>query len=955
MHRGLARGAASPLSLPTADTKKTLSTVRTLPMIPARLVIMHLLAALLLISAAAAPADEAALRNANAFRDSGDLRAAEITLKDLLQGDPSNAQARILLGMVYLDSGDGAAAEQAFERAMLAGVPRQSLLEPLGEAFLLQGRFRALLDEIIPSGVADKRQKAAIYALRGDAYLALEQRDDAERAFGAALGLVPTDERALLGNARIARQRQEPDEARRLIQAVLDVAPTSPKALEALGDLEYSLGRNTEGEAAFTAALGQTPRTLELHQKRALLRLKAGDLEGAREDIQAAETQKPEWVGLLYPRGLLLFREERLDEALVQLQDLLRATPEHPMGIYYTGATLLLLRRHQEAEEYLSRFQRLAPGSEMGALLLGRNRLASGNPAAAETVLLPFAAREDAGSEVLLLTSQALSGQGRSAEAAELLRRLVAREPNDPDARLALAEKLILAGDREAASEELDALVAMDNGNQGARLLLLKMHLEQRDHAAALAAADDFLALYPGDAAAYSGRGLALVLAGDEAGAREAFTAALQTQPGFWDAANNLARLEIAAARTEVARKLYEGVLEQDPAHANAALALAKLDLVAGDSDAATQRLESALKVDPNALTVRLMLVKYHLENDEPADALSLMEESPGDLEGNPGFLLWRGRVEYANGRYGNAANTFELLARLQPRSPVPRFLLAESQAAAGYVAAMQDAMIDGLELDPVHPQSGTVMRKVMAATPNLKSKRYLLARFRSVAPDHPELELLAGEVAFLGRDWAEAIEVFGKSYRDAPQERDRFLRLYQAQIKGSRQVDAVKLAEEWLNRHPDDAAVWVALGEIHRNRRDLDAAVQAYGNALAVAPDNLAALNNLSMLLLDDDPTRALEVAERAHKIAPENPAISDTLGTALLRNGELERAATILGEAHKGLPGDASVTYHYASALAQIGRGAEAGKILKLLKFQRANFPEKAQADALLESLSK
>ncbi len=88
------------------------------------------------------------VERADQQRQKGNLRAAIIELKNALQKNRNNAAARVLLGRVYVDAGDGASAEKELSRAETLGVPRTDLAKWLGEAWLLQGQFQKVLDDL---------------------------------------------------------------------------------------------------------------------------------------------------------------------------------------------------------------------------------------------------------------------------------------------------------------------------------------------------------------------------------------------------------------------------------------------------------------------------------------------------------------------------------------------------------------------------------------------------------------------------------------------------------------------------------------------------------------------------------------------------------------------------------------------------------------------------------------
>lgn len=81
----------------------------------------------------------------------------------------------------------------------------------------------------------------------------------------------------------------------------------------------------------------------------------------------------------------------------------------------------------------------------------------------------------------------------------------------------------------------------------------------------------------------------------------------------------------------------------------------------------------------------------------------------------------------------------------------------------------------------------------------------------------------------------------------------------------------AVRVATGGLTRHPDHADGLDCLGRIHADRGDLARARDAWGRALAVAPDHLGALKGMGFALYrDGDAPGALAVLEHALRVHP-------------------------------------------------------------------------------------
>jgi predicted Zn-dependent protease len=95
------------------------------------------------------------------------------------------------------------------------------------------------------------------------------------------------------------------------------------------------------------------------------------------------------------------------------------------------------------------------------------------------------------------------------------------------------------------------------------------------------------------------------------------------------------------------------------------------------------------------------------------------------------------------------------------------------------------------------------------------------------------------------------------------------------------------------------------------------------------------------------------LEQAERAHELAPENPAIMDTLGTILAASGETERGLELLGRAAELAPTAYQIRLNFAKALIKANRKGAARKELEGLAKLDPKIPQQQEAAKLLASL--
>ncbi|MCP4993412.1 MAG: tetratricopeptide repeat protein, partial [Gammaproteobacteria bacterium] len=85
------------------------------------------------------------LANAKEFIDKGELKAASIELKNVLQNNPKHPLARLELGKLYLKIGDMVSAEKELSRALSLGITDEQILPYLGRSLLYQGKYAEVM------------------------------------------------------------------------------------------------------------------------------------------------------------------------------------------------------------------------------------------------------------------------------------------------------------------------------------------------------------------------------------------------------------------------------------------------------------------------------------------------------------------------------------------------------------------------------------------------------------------------------------------------------------------------------------------------------------------------------------------------------------------------------------------------------------------------------------------
>lgn len=135
---------------------------------------------------------------------------------------------------------------------------------------------------------------------------------------------------------------------------------------------------------------------------------------------------------------------------------------------------------------------------------------------------------------------------------------------------------------------------------------------------------------------------------------------------------------------------------------------------------------------------------------------------------------------------------------------------------------------------------------------------------------------------------------------------------------------------------------------------RDISAAIRENGKLLKSFPKNAVLLNDLAWLYGEMKDDRAIDFAQRAHKLSPDSAAITDTLGWLLVKKGETSKGLELLREAHAGAPAQHDIGYHLAAALSRSGDNSGALKLLKGILDTGKKFDAIADARKLYAKLA-
>lgn len=779
----------------------------------------HLRLALLLASVAGTSAcgpssPEELTAEARRAIAAGELRTAEIHLKNLLQQEAGDVEARRLLGEVSLAQGNAVGAEQELRRARELGADPAAIHLPLLRALLAQGKFNEVIEQVVTGPSLDGENRIAELGMAGAAYRGLGSFDEAERAYRAALEMEPKSAELRSELARVLLQSNRADEAVRIIADVLTEQPEFVPALLLRGLTELQERRYEAAEATLQTAVRLGERD-------------ATDGTYSTALAQLIEAQ---------------LAQQKIDEAAVNADVLLAANPAAPVARY--------LKARIEAEQ--------------------------GDVDAAERRLEAVIADAPQFWQAHALLGAINLQQDQLGQAQMYLQTVINNQPQDVTARLRLAELYVRQGEIESAKQ--------------------------------------------------------LITGDDVEGAGDALFFAL------------IGRASLASGQPDRAAEYFEQSEQSSPQSAEELVGVASLYVAAGEFERAVRVIEGS-SGDEALSSYLLTLVR--LRQGDSAGAAEAARQVSEELPDAVWPLNLRGAVALSAGDVAAADEFFSQALEIEPDNVATRLNAARAAAVSNDGARMAEHLRHVIEIEPEHTGAAFGLAVLAADGRDFDEARSLLEG----VPQTAERLRLEGEMFLVESRFDEAASAFKRAFALQPSVQ-LALRAYTAANRAGRGEPEAELLI-WSESHPRDVQASLALSSIALSRGEHDEAIRRLESVIAVDPIHAAALNNLAWLYGERGDTRAEDIGKRAYEAEPDNPAIADTLGWILVRNGDAAEGLPLIERAAEEMPDQHEVRYHFGVALAETGDAERALGVLRDVLETGEEFPGRADAAELAARL--
>lgn len=743
-----------------------------------------------------------------------------------------------------------------------------------------------------------------------------------------------------------------------------------------VGDEYVEAGQDREAVIEYRNVLKIDPNHGGAHYGLAQAYLRLGRLKDGYWELRETVRLAPENLEARQRFGEVSAMARDFEEANTQADYLLAANIDSANAQHLKGAALEGLGNAEDAEGHYRRAIELSPDKAELVLDLARHHTRREQTEKAEVALKQYVEIEKGWRSAVQLARFYVSTE--RLDEAEAAARMGIERNEDESA----APYLALATFKRQQGLIDEAIEILEQGIEGSKrdtvifYELARIHASRGDSERA-----DALIIQATEADPEDPQGF-LVLSqyrsglGDREGALEAVERALDVGPDDHRAILRKAELltergyrEKDYATLQEARKLTDRILEEQASNADALFVHAKIEMAEGAPDAAVLSLRSAINTRPGWSEAHFLLGSaLALQGDRPGARIELarslelgaknpearrlltaihvelgeheyaIEQGRAYLATKPDAIPVRIQVAQSLVNLGKVKQAFEELQLIdeEARTVDVHYALGRLFMVRGELEEARGELHLANEMMPNRPEVLRSMLRLDQVTGNLAESIARLETSLEADPANPNLVQILGEALLLNGDKERAEQMLIRATQLAPDDPGVFRRLagyYQLAGDTPKTIEALEAASAI---RPDLASVHHSLGVLYESTGQPEKAMERYESAILHGEDMGESKNNLAYLLVERGGSldRALELAQEAKALLPDNPNAADTLGWVLHKRGVSSAAVGYLEEAEAGMPEGSSgwefVQYHLALAYESTGNTDRAGEKL-------------------------
>tara|TARA_B110000495_G_C23043596_1_gene628314 strand:- start:1839 stop:4637 length:2799 start_codon:yes stop_codon:yes gene_type:complete len=874
------------------------------------------------------------IATAKSLNETSQINQVIIELKNAIQLEPKNAEARYLLGQSYLNQGSGVNAAKELEKALSLQFPHNEVIPSLARAYLLTEDDTGILSLDEHSDKLSNTAKAQYYAYKVLAALRAEDKVVAESAAALANTAAPNDVYALIASSYLKLANNAHEDAEKLIAQALVIAPNNPDALMLQGQISTAVKDYVQASKSYARYVELQPLSGigSIYLTESLLKEQRFDEAEAYAD--SILTNFPNQAFAHYVKAAVKFQSKDYKAAKMHAEKALTSNFNKPYLQLIAGISAYFLNSYEQSYMHLKPVVRYLAPEHPARKMFAYNQLQLGLVTDLNESIGELNPTSDADINFLSSLSFQLAKIGAFEQAKEISEKLITQasseETSSAESNMREGFLKLMLND-PSGIKDLEKAVEQDPNMKGAELTIAYLAIETGDFEQAERIAKKWQAAYPEKVEGFNIQAAIYIKQGNFELAATTLHKSLELQAENLFALRELTRLSLRQGKKDEAKQWSSKAILLFPKN----VSILKQHYFMVKDDLTLEKIKMLYENEKTNIQYGMLYAEVLLELAKFNQADEVLASYPTSIKSPK--KLWQLKIITKMKQNNNAE--MQKIAQdwllTNPYQIEPVLLLVNSYSVAKELnralSLIDKAMIS-------QPNNAKVLQlakmKLLLDSNKVHDAKDLLQALEQQGLSETNRQGMQGRILLLEGDYVNALPLLERFYQAIPSSQNAIF-IAVANARNNQREKAIAGLEQHLDKDPQADKIRALLANFY-TQSNPEKAIQSYEVIVEAQPNNAIALNNLAWLNLESSNYEAaLAYAEKAYELAGSIANISDTYGQVLLKSGDKVAALVKADEAYSiSLGKDIDIALNYIELLILNNKVDMAKKLLTEVK---------------------
>lgn len=284
--------------------------------------------------------------------------------------------------------------------------------------------------------------------------------------------------------------------------------------------------------------------------------------------------------------------------------------------------------------------------------------------------------------------------------------------------------------------------------------------------------------------------------------------------------------------------------------------------------------------------------------------------------------FFWRGRQSLADGKYAQAIENFNILARLDTADYQTYFFRGIAKYNLGDLRGAKKDFNTSVRINPVFTSGYHYRGITESRSGDYEAALKDMDKALSLRPGYEGLYFSRGVTYFLAQQFDKAVNDFDRYIRRQPKDPSAYLNRGASYLFLGDTLSALNDYNKAIKLDRFDAEGYVRRGRLYAGKNELDAAIKDMNKAIEIDTTNTFAYFNRAIMLYEQKDYRAaMSDLDRVLKDEPGNALTLYNRGLIKAQLGDFESALDDLDRVLNINPGNVLAHFNRAAVLIELG----------------------------------